>query len=96
MKKNRGIMAISFAAIIFIFMLIYKQSWITKLLYEQQQLINRKVELQKECEVLNTQLYQLQDPHCIYQYAHETLNLQPIAIIQAKSIKQSIALQEPL
>lgn len=94
MKKNRGIIVVSFVAIAFLFMLIYKQSWVTKLLYEQQRLVNRKTELQKECDVLNTQLYHLQDPHRVYQYAHEALNLQPIAITQAKSIKRAIALQE--
>lgn len=89
MKKNRGIAFVSITAIIFIFLLIYKQSWITQLLYEQQQLISTKQDLQKEFETLNAQLYQLKNPHAVYQYARNNLGMKPIAITQAKTIRQS-------
>lgn len=87
MKKNRSITIVSITAIIFIFMLIYKQSWITQLLYEQQQLTTTKQDLQKELEALNARLYQLKNPHAVSQYAREILQMKPVTIVQAKAIK---------
>ncbi len=88
MKKNRAMLIIALLAIAAIFLLIYKQTWITQLVYEQQRLTIKRTELKKELEERSRQLYQLKDPQRVYQYATTTLGMKKMSLNQAKAIKQ--------
>ena len=86
MKKNRALLIIAALIIAAIFLLIYKQTWITQLIYEQQRLTLKRSELKKELEARSRQLYQLKDPQRVYQYATTALGMKKMSLNQAKSI----------
>ncbi len=90
MKKNRAITIVVLTAIAFIFLLIYKQTWLTQLLYEQQRLIITRAQLKADHEDLARHLYQLKDPDHVYHYAITTLGLQKMALSQANVLKQEL------
>lgn len=72
--------------ILFIFLLIYKQSLFTKTSYEQQVLEQERNDLRDEEMTLTQQLYQLKNPKKINDYATKNLGMKKMSLQQAKKI----------
>lgn len=72
--------------LIFVFLIIYKQSLLTKLSYEQQGLENVRQELRQEKEALIQELYRLRNPKKIKDYAINKLGMKKLGLKQAKKI----------
>ncbi len=85
-RTKKSLIFFVFINVIFIFMLIYKQSLLTKLSYEQQILENTRHELRDELESLNKELYNLKNPKKIKKYAIDKLGMKKMNLNQAKKI----------
>jgi len=92
MRMKKFIVIVIVINIIFVFMVIYKQSWITKLSYEQQILENSRTELREEKEALTQKLYRLKNPKKIKDYAINKLGMKKMELKQAKKIDKKTGL----
>lgn len=73
--------------IVFIFFIIFKQSWLTQLSFEKQKLEKELNELKQKNDELNQELYMQQDPSAIKDFASKQLNLSKIKIAQVKKLQ---------
>jgi len=88
-QMKKFIIVVIITNIIFVFMVIYKQSQITKLSYEQQLLENTRNELREEKEALIQKLYRLKNPKKIKDYATKKLGMKKMGLSQAKRINKN-------
>ncbi|HBR70963.1 TPA: hypothetical protein DIC20_01495 [Candidatus Dependentiae bacterium] len=85
-RTKKYIVLFIFINIIFIFLLIYKQSLFTKASYEQQILEQQRNELREEEMTFTQQFYQLKNPKKINEYATKKLGMKKMSLQQAKKI----------
>jgi cell division protein FtsL len=75
-----------FINILFVFLLIYKQSCFTKTSYDQQILEQQRKDLLEEEMLLTRELYELKNPKKINEYATKKLGMKKMGLRQAKKI----------
>lgn len=80
MRRSSFIALIIAGHVLFIFLTIYQQTWITRLLYKQQELERTKTLLTTQKATLEQTLYTLKNPQTISQYAITQLHMQPISL----------------
>lgn len=74
--------------LLFVFMLIYKQTWITRLSYKQQEVEKKRNELIDEKEALTQALYRLKNPKNVKKYAMNHLGMKKMSLQQAKKLSK--------
>ncbi len=66
--------------LVFVFVTIYQQTWVTQLMYEQQALEAQKTKLMAQQATSEQELYNLRNTRAITHYATHTRALQPISL----------------
>ena len=72
-----------------VFLLIYKQATVTKLLYQQQSLEKEYAELTAQQARLTQQLFRLKNPTAVQDYARKTLGMQKTALANVRRIQKN-------
>jgi cell division protein FtsL len=72
--------------LVFVFFIIFKQSWMTQLSYEKQRLEKELSNLKQNKDELDQELYSLQDPDNVKEYASKKLKMSKIKIGQVKKL----------
>lgn len=86
MKQNTFIIIFIATNIMFIILHIHKHTLLIKTSYQKQRLEKEERELTEERNRLTTNLYELQKPSYIKQFAHKNLNMQPLTLSNIKKI----------
>lgn len=71
-----------------VFLMIYKQAYITKLLYEQQALEREHAEITAIHARLIQELYRLKNPALVQDSVVKTLHMKKITLVQVHKIKK--------
>jgi len=71
-----------------VFLMIYKQAYITKLFYEQQTLEKEHAEITAMHARLTQELYRLKNPALVQDSVIKTLGMKKIALAQVRKIKK--------
>jgi len=88
------ILLVVVSALIAIFLLIYKQTCVTRLLYEQQLHEKEKTELEAHAAQLEQQLLRLNDATAIRTYTTNTLGMKKVRLAQVSRIGKKQAHQK--
>lgn len=72
--------------VLFVFFIIFKQSWMTQLSYEKQRLEKELSNLKQKKDVLEQELYIHQDPAEVKKHASKDLKMSKIKIGQVKKL----------
>lgn len=86
MKKNHFVALLFITGVLCVFLLIYKQTWLTGLSYQQQELEKNIQKLVHERDELQRTLYQLQDPNRIHEFATTQLGMKKLSLSHSKTI----------
>jgi|GEM_PF-2672176 len=86
LHKKHFLALIIVTSVAFVFMLIYKQTWLTKLSYKQQEVEKKQNELVEKKEALTQKLYRLKNPRTVKKYATRHLGMKKMSLKQAKKI----------
>lgn len=74
--------------IVFVILLIHKQSYIVKLSFTKQRLEKKKLELIEQKKNLTNRLIALQNPSSIKQYASSRLGMRPVSLDRIKKLSK--------
>lgn len=86
MKKTYEFYAILGLQVLLILMLIYKESSYVAAIYEQQKIEQKKAGLTQLFKKLTCEIQTLKSRKAVERFAHEKLNLQPIALTAVKRL----------
>lgn len=86
MHRRTFTIMVVLTAICCIFLLIYKQTRITQLLYEQQQLEQERSAITAEKEQQLQMLFRLKNPRVVQEYATQKLGMQKISLRQVRTL----------
>ena len=82
MRRQSFIFFVAVSVLACVFLMIYKQASITKLLYEQQRLEKEHAEVTAIHARLTQEFYRLKNPVSIQDYALKSLGMAKIALAQ--------------
>lgn len=72
-------------------MLIYKQTCVTQLLYEQQQLEIERTQVRAQKEQALQMLYRMKNPRVVQKYAINRLGMKKLSLKQVRQIRQGVS-----
>lgn len=87
LRKNQFISIFFIINIIFIFIIIFKKSYETHLIYVEQKLEKELQEIKENKTKLKEELFQLKDPKKIKQFAKDNLKMRDTKISEITKIK---------
>jgi len=86
-RRQSFIFFVAASVLACVFLMIYKQAYITKLLYEQQTLEKEHAELTATYARLTQELYRLKNPAVVQDYALKSLGMKKVALAQARNAR---------
>lgn len=87
MRKNSFVTIALGTGVLCVFLLIYKQTWLTGLSYQQQDLEKKVAHLTGERNNLQQQLSQLQNPDRVHTLATTQLGMTKLSLSSTKTIQ---------
>ena len=86
MHRQSFIFIVTLSVLACIFLMIYKQATITKLLYEQQELEKEHAQAIALNQQLTKEYYHLKNPALVQDYAKKTLGMQKSTLSHVRKI----------
>lgn len=88
MHRQSFILFVVVSVLTCVFLMIYKQAYITKQLYEQQTLEKKHAEITATHARLAQELYRLKNPALVQEQVVKTLEMKKVALAQVRKIKK--------